>query len=447
MHHDLETLRQLEALWQTVDHDPKLARFVESLKSDKDLKNKQLIIFTESKETGDYLFERLTTEFPGETFFFSSHGGRSGKEGVSHNPALARELIKAAFDPTINSRPTAFAYLSLPMCWPRELTCTAANILINYDLPWNPTRVLQRAGRINRLGTKHTNIYIFNFFPTTQADAHLGLEANITNKIQMFHDILGEDARYLSDGEEIGSQELFDTLNSKKAYTGEGEEGDSELMYLDMMRKIRDDQPQLFEKIKRLPKKARSGRLNDAVATCQLVTFFRIGKLKKFYLNQLRGSEEVTFFEAARLLECSPETPRHAIPADYYHMLETNKQRFQLDTLQEADPEDNRSGSRSNISYIEKRLKDKHFKNCQKFTDADDEFLAGIQKMIAQGTMAKKIAQTIKKELERTLDPLEMIAILRKHIRVVDGPERINRKTSVTKREVILSGYLIPEQV
>ena len=66
--------------------------------------------------------------------------------------------------------------------------------------------------------------------------------------------------------------------------------------------------------------------------------------------------------------------------------------------------------------------------------------------MIAQGTIAKKVAQTIKKELERTLDPLEMITILRKHIRAVDGPERINRKTSVTKREVILSGYQIAKQ-
>jgi hypothetical protein len=182
------------------------------------------------------------------------------------------------------------------------------------------------------------------------------------------------------------------------------------------------------------------------VANCQLVTFFRIGKLKKFYLNQQGSSEEVTFFEAARLLECSPETPRHAIPADYYHMLETNKQCFQLDTLQDSDSENSRSGSRSNISYIEKRLKDKHFKNCQKFTDDDDDFLAGIQKMIAQGTMAKKVAQTIKKELERTLDPLEMITILRKQIRVVDGPARINRKTVVAKKEVILSGYQIAGQ-
>ena len=83
-----------------------------------------------------------------------------------------------------------------------------SNVIVNYDLPWNPTRVLQRAGRVNRLGSNFSNVHIFNFFPTTQSDEHLGLEINITNKIQMFHDILGEDAKYLTDGEEIGSHSI-----------------------------------------------------------------------------------------------------------------------------------------------------------------------------------------------------------------------------------------------
>ena len=59
--------------------------------------------------------------------------------------------------------------------------------------------------------------------------------------IQMFHHILGEDAKCLSDGEEIGSQELFDTLNKKNIYTGEMEPVDSELKYLEMIRPIRSE--------------------------------------------------------------------------------------------------------------------------------------------------------------------------------------------------------------
>jgi len=232
-------------------------------------------------------------------------------------------------------------------------------------------------------------------------------------------------------------------LNSKKSYTGEEEEGDSELMYLDMMRTIRDEQPDLFERIKRLPKKARSGYLTDTVAINQLVTFFRIGALKKFYANQQGRSEEITFFEAATKLKCSPETPRFVIPKDYYQLLETNKQHFQQDTLQDTQFEPKRSGGRSNLGYIEKRLKDKAFRNCQKFTDSDDDFISGILRMISHGTMAKKVAQQLKKDLEKTLDPLEMITILRKHVRVVKDQNHSNHGTAINKREIILSGYQI----
>ena len=66
--------------------------------------------------------------------------------------------------------------------------------------------------------------------------------------------------------------------------------------------------------------------------------------------------------------------------------------------------------------------------------------------MVARGTIAKKIAQIVRKELERTLDPLEVMAILRKHIRTVDTAETTAKTTASAKREVILSGYQIAQQ-
>lgn len=442
LHHDLDTLRQVEALWSKVDDDPKIESFIKQLKQDPVLKKQRLVIFTESKETGDYLFEQLNKHYPGKVLFFSSQGGRAGKPPVTHNPALAREKIKAAFDPNDKVNTDDLRILVTTDVLSEGTNLHRSNVLINYDLPWNPTKVLQRAGRVNRLGTKYAEVLIYNFFPTTQSDEHLGLETNITNKIQMFHDILGEDAKYLSDGEEIGSQQLFDTLNRKSAYTGEGEEGDSELKYLDMMRKLRDKQPELFERIKRLPKKARSGCAVDGLDVDQLVTFFRVGPLKKFYLNRAGESNEITFFDAVALMECEPDTPRHPIPSDYYHCLETNKKRFGQDSLQEEEAGSG-GGGRSNVSYIEKRLKDKAFRNCKKFTDADEEFIHGVKHMIGQGLMAKKIAQTIKKAFERTLDPLEMVAILRHNIRTLDATHHQGSKRLGAKREIILSGYQV----
>ncbi len=440
--HDLATLENIWELWKNIEDDPKLEKFINELKKNPKLKKPQLVIFTESKETGDYLFEKLIDVFPRKVMFYSSLGGRhTDKQSVSKH-TVSREMILENYDPNSEIRSKDIRILISTDILSEGINLHRSNVIINYDLPWNPTRVLQRAGRINRLGTEHPDVFIYNFFPTTQSDKQLGLERNITNKIQMFHDILGEDAKYLSDGEEVTSQELFDTLNNKKAYTGEDEEGDSELKYLEMMRKIRDKNPELFEHIKKLPKKARSGRKVLDLEKDQLVTFFRLGKLKKFYRNAGGSSDEITFFDAVDLLECSPETKRAHIPSEkYFNMLGTNKARFELDTTQGEEDNTGRGGA-SNVKYIEKRLKEAAFRRYKGFTDSDEDFIAGVKQMLQQGLMAKKVAQRIKKELEKEDNPLKMMGILRKHIRSVAFEETSNSKSPI-QREVILSGYLL----
>lgn len=438
---DLSILRQIQQLWEKVNTDPKLKQFIQELKFTTALSKNKLVVFTESKETGDYLYDQLIQVFPNEVMFFSSLGGRHSDINTRSGAYESREMITANFDPKKKGKSNDLRILITTDVLAEGINLHRSNVLVNYDLPWNPTRVLQRAGRVNRLGSDFTQVHIYNFFPTTQSDAHLGLEVNITNKIQMFHDILGEDAKYLSDGEEFGSQELFNTLNNKKAYSGEDEQGDSELKYLELMRKIRDESPELFEKIKNLPKKARSGYQKENLARDILITFFRIGKLKKFYINQEETSKEVTFFDAVYHLECLPETNRANIPNDYFHKLETNKSRFKLDTSASED-ESQGSGGRSNAKYIENRLKDKIFKGFKGFTEYDDAYINGVKEMLSLGTIAKKTAQSIKNDLEKTLNPLEILSILRKHIKMVSIDGNKDAK-QFQKREVILSGYLI----
>lgn len=438
---DLEILKDIKDSWAKVNSDPKLEQFIHCLKSEKALKDNKLVVFTESKETGDYIYKALIDEFPYQVMFYSSTGGRHTDKELTSNHIVSRDLITSNFDPKHKEKSNILKILITTDVLAEGINLHRSNVLVNYDLPWNPTRVLQRAGRVNRLGSSFEKVHIYNFFPTTQSDEHLGLEVNITNKIQMFHDILGEDAKYLSDGEEFGSQELFNTLNSKTAYTGEDGEGDSELKYLELMRKIRDENPDLFEKIKNLPKKARSGFQKAVLEQDTLITFFRIGKLKKFYSNLKANSIEITFFDAVKELECKPDTKRADIPNDYYHLLQMNKIRFELDSTV-GDEEQKSVGGRSNAKYIETRLKDKSFKSFKGFTDYDDEFVNGVRDMLTQGTLAKKTTQSIKNDLEKTLDPLETLNILRKYIRLI-SIEGNNEAKKFQKREVILSGYLV----
>ena len=127
-------------------------------------------------------------------------------------------------------------------------------------VPWNPTRLMQRTGRINRVDTKHDKIYTFNFFPTKQSNDQIKLNEAAEAKIEAFIELLGADAKLLTEGEEIKSHDLWLKLTSKETITGENENEESDLKYLHIIRDIRDNEPEVFERIKRLPKKARTAR-------------------------------------------------------------------------------------------------------------------------------------------------------------------------------------------
>jgi len=446
---DIQILKKIREIWLPVHEDPKIDALIAHLNTGKQIAGQKTVIFTESKETGDYLFEKLFNKFQKKVMFYSSEGGRYEDLKTKHNHTLSRDTVTNNFDPKADTPADDIRILIATDILAEGINLHRSNVLINYDLPWNPTRVLQRAGRVNRLGSEHANIHIFNFFPTTLSDAHLGLEANITNKLQMFHYIMGEDAKYLSDGEIIGSQELFNTLNNKATYTGEDDSETSELKYLTVMREIRDTNPALFDKIKKLPKQARSG-MKGATAEMQMITFFRLGNLKKFYLFDNGKSQEINFFDAVNLIECEPDEPRLPDPPNYFKILEINKSKFTTDTTENSEIPA-KKGGKSNTDFIDIYLKSTAFKNFRKFTESDEEFIATVRMMIASGVIAKKTAQLIKKAFDKIaladncLDPLKALYILREHIKPVDIQPAGEKSSSYLKREVILSEYFLKE--
>lgn len=302
---DRDLLKKVRRLWRQVKHDPKREEFVQQLKQNRLLKRKKVIIFTESAETASYLYGKLNEQFPDQIMYFTSGGGQHAGETMGKE--AARYLIEANYDPRHTKPIDTIQILITTDVLAEGINLHRSNIVINYDLPWNPTRVLQRVGRVNRVGTAHSTVHVFNFFPTSQSDEHLGLEGNIISKIQAFHDMLGEDAKYLSDEEEVTQhdlrgQVLYRKLTSRETFAEDGaEEEESDLAYLRVIRQVRDDDPALFERLKRLPKKARAGwhyitpHGDSEVAHDQLVTFFRLGRLKKFLFLPFKGQRNWTF--------------------------------------------------------------------------------------------------------------------------------------------------------
>ena len=197
LENDLKILKEIHKLWKPIDADPKLDKFVSELETGGNLSGKKILVFTESLETGDYLFRNLKEKFGSEVLFFSSNGGLLEDERLVKSEA--RRKITNNYDPRAREPEDDIKILISTDILAEGVNLHRSFSVINYDLPWNPTKVLQRVGRVNRVGAENKEIHIYNFFPTAESDEHLGLEANIKSKMQAFHDCLGEDARYLTD--------------------------------------------------------------------------------------------------------------------------------------------------------------------------------------------------------------------------------------------------------
>ncbi|MCG2689352.1 phospholipase D-like domain-containing protein [Candidatus Parcubacteria bacterium] len=436
LENDLCILREVSKLWENIKRDPKLLKFIEVLSSRAILKDNKIIIFTESKETAEYLGQSLQSKFPNEVLTF--WGGSSTQ---------SREKVIENFDARARFPKNDYRILISTEVLSEGVNLHRSNVVVNYDIPWNPTRLMQRTGRINRVDTTFDTIYTFNFFPTKQSNDQIKLKEAAEAKIHAFIEMLGNDARLLTEGEEIKSHDLWVKLTSKKTITGEDEGEESELKYLQIIRNIRDKEPDVFERVKRLPKKARTAK-GYTSKTDSLLTYFRKGKLHKFYLANNNSSEELDFISAAKTLEVEKDTKRENIGKDYYPLLEENKKAFEFATLEEVIETKSRGGrdSATQVLRILKSTEIKHFKG---FTDEDERYIRKVIKLLEEGGLPRQTTKTLIKQMSEHvkggINPLRRLAILKTTIAPEFFRETIVESSAQTygPREVILSEYLI----
>ncbi|HUU89270.1 MAG TPA: helicase-related protein, partial [Candidatus Glassbacteria bacterium] len=277
LQNDFQILENVKRLWQSIEKDPKLENLLNELSKNRILKNKKLIIFTESKETAEYLSKNINNSKKFGKIALLYHGS---------SPENIRSMVMENFDARARHPKDDYKILVSTEVLSEGVNLHRSNVVINYDIPWNPTRMMQRVGRINRVDVKFDKIYTFTFFPTTKSEDEIQLRKIAESKINAFLTLLGGDAAVLTEGEPVGSHELFSKLISKQTILGEEEIEESELKYLNIIKDIRDKNQDLFGKIKHIAKKARSGKENKQYPV-SLLTYFRLAKLQKFFLSNV----------------------------------------------------------------------------------------------------------------------------------------------------------------
>jgi superfamily II DNA/RNA helicase len=313
---DQKLLKELVDEWNKIDEDPKLEIFIHYLKKElfKESINQEgkLVVFSESQETTTYLERELKKKGFNRILVVCS------EDRIKKFP-----LVKANFDANI---PVAEQKNEYNICVSTEVLAEGinmhrANIIVNYDTPWNSTKLMQRIGRVNRIGSsaKNKGIYIFNFFPTAKVNNDIELEKKAIMKLQAFHSALGEDSQIYSQDEIIEkSFGLFDKTVS--------EEKDERLQILLDLRKFKKENPELFKTIKNLPTRARTGR-KSPVLKGSTIAFIRNEKRDAFILAKENDElEELTFLQVEkeyRAKESEKSIPLHN--KHYEHISESIK--------------------------------------------------------------------------------------------------------------------------
>jgi len=291
--HDAMILSKLVDRWNAVDQDPKLETFIHymenSLFDSKKNPSKKLIVFSESKETTTYLHQALK---------------ENGVDRIlcidASNRHTMRETIRANFDANIPVDEQKYDYdiIITTEVLAEGVNLHRANCIVNYDTPWNSTRLMQRIGRLNRIGAHSTTIHNYIFYPTAQVDNDIELKKKAVMKLQAFHSALGEDSQIYSQDEQVENFGLFE-VNHK-------EERDEHLIYLMELRRFKEQHPEQFRIIRNMPLRARTGR-RDKTKDQTTLCFIRNQRRDAFYFIKKDGElEELTFIECARLFKAEP---------------------------------------------------------------------------------------------------------------------------------------------
>lgn len=255
---DIELLKEIQLDWSENSDDPKYeflkTKLSESIATDK---KRKIIIFTEFSDTANYVFQKLSGDDFTRVFKYSSEDSSDENKGI----------IKANFDAGLPAAKKSddFDIIIATDAISEGFNLHRAGTIINYDIPYNPTRVIQRVGRINRINKKvFDELYIYNFFPTLTGEAETRTKAISTLKMDLIHTLLGEDTKTLTSDEDL--KNYF-----AKQYKEENAKNESlswDAQYRNTWLKIKND-TKLMQKIAEIPHRsriARKGKISGVVA-------------------------------------------------------------------------------------------------------------------------------------------------------------------------------------
>jgi superfamily II DNA or RNA helicase len=311
---------------------------------------RKVLIFTQYADTAQYVYDNLTTIYGDDLEVIYSTGKNKarvvGRFAPKANPQQVPEMGFQEIN-TLVATDVLSEGLNLQDC----------DNVINYDLHWNPVRLIQRFGRIDRIGSEHEEIFAYNFLPETKLEAQLGLKEKLERRIHEIHQMIGEDAAILEPDERLNEEAMYTIYSEGDINRYEDDEIDEYVDLneaLEIIRQIREDEPGLYRRISELRDGIRCGYQAEQEGT---MVYCKSGEYQQLYLVDGQGeiiTREIPYI--LNLLKCDPGTPAQPLPEGYNQIVMNIKEQFEAEVkARNAEQEHTRNLTRAQ-RYILKQI-------------------------------------------------------------------------------------------
>jgi len=315
-----EILAKLDEL-NLLDNDPKVQCLIRHIEEEFNKTpvsgepKRKIVIFSEYADTVKYVSEKIEAINPAlakRTLTVTGSLPESKISTISHN-----------FDASAKTQTDDYDILLSTDKLSEGFNLNRAGMVINYDIPWNPVRVIQRLGRINRISKKvFDSLYIVNFFPTEKGAEFVKSREIAQNKMFLIHNTLGEDSKIFDIDEEPTPAKLY----SKLMQNPEEAEGESfETKMFQLYYDLKETHPQIMSAVSTFPKRI---KVSKPSTENEMIVFFKKNRVFVKTAKSVNGKIEVnesTLEMVFDKIRCEPTTQSLPIDDEFWELYERVK--------------------------------------------------------------------------------------------------------------------------
>ena len=274
----------------------------------------------------------------------------------------------------------------------------AGEVIISYDFHWNPVRLIQRAGRVDRIGSKNEYVTVHNFLPDPKIEEDLGLEESVSNKIDEIQRIIGEDYTILKEDERVNDEDLYAIYNEDESILDREEANDlNPSKFEQILRSIQVNDPKYWEEFKKIPDGVRGSGAKTTngqlLMACESGSE-KSGRIRKHYLINQKEIKLIPPMKALELLE-SDDKAVYSTPSDYDDLVSKGWNRFLNDTDQIIAKASANQTLGTTQNWVIKKLFE--FAGMKEFSDEEKKSIEALRKAFSIPILKGKLNRELLK--------------------------------------------------